>query len=198
MREVIFKLAILLCFIEVIHSFYLKSRISKQIRTTLRKPSLQSTQSSIPGLGGKIVITGIGHVDEDEFTLSLINEQTRWSSIVLGTANALATKKRFLSRTARYSGLLNILEFETIRQDEDDEVYKNDMNSLLQGANSWVAFNVTTQDIPIFTSLGVNAGVKRVIFTTELDSSRIDETIIPEFDDAVKVIIRYIFMCTFM
>jgi len=182
-----FKSAILLlCFIEVIHSFFSKSIYSQKTQKIERLPSLQSTQSSIPGLGGKIVITGIGQVDEDEFTLSLINEQSRWTSIVLGTANALATKKRFLSRTARYSGLLNILEFETIRQDENNEDYKSDMNSLLEGANSWIAFNVSTKDIPILTTLGVHAGVQRVVFTTELDTGRIDETVIPGFEDAVK------------
>jgi hypothetical protein len=60
------------------------------------------------------------------------------------------------------------------------------MSSLLQGANSWIAFNVSTKDIPILTTLGVHAGIKRVVFTTELDNSRIDETVIPGFDDAVK------------
>jgi hypothetical protein len=122
MRAMFKSAILLLCFIEVIHSFFSKSIYSQKTQKIERLPSLQSTQSSIPGLGGKIVITGIGQVDEDEFTLSLINEQSRWTSIVLGTANALATKKRFLSRTARYSGLLNILEFETIRQDENNEV----------------------------------------------------------------------------
>lgn len=37
--------------------------------------NLRSTTSSIPGLGGKLIITGIGKVDEDEFTLNLFNEQ---------------------------------------------------------------------------------------------------------------------------
>jgi hypothetical protein len=39
--------------------------------------ALQTTQSEIPGLGGKIVISGIGKVDEDEFALNLFNEQVR-------------------------------------------------------------------------------------------------------------------------
>ena len=42
--------------------------------------SLKSTSSSIPGLGGKIIITGIGKVDDDEFTLNLFNEQV--SSVI--------------------------------------------------------------------------------------------------------------------
>ena len=32
-------------------------------------------KNTIEGLGGKILVTGIGKVDEDEFMLNLLNEQ---------------------------------------------------------------------------------------------------------------------------
>jgi hypothetical protein len=37
----------------------------------------------------------------------------RTYSVILATPDATPTRKRFLSRTARYSGLLNILDFES-------------------------------------------------------------------------------------
>jgi hypothetical protein len=47
---------------------------------------------------------------------------------MLGTDNAAAAKKRFLSRTARYSGLLNILDFATVDYD-----VKEQLDALLVG-----------------------------------------------------------------
>ena len=62
-------------------------------------------------IGGEVLITGIGNVDEDEFMLNLLHEQEIWNSVKLGYPDATEARKRFLSRTARYSGLLNILDF---------------------------------------------------------------------------------------
>lgn len=105
-----------------------------------------------------------------------------WSSVILATDDSVSAKKRFLSRTARYSGLLNVLDFATV----DLEV-KEQLDSLLVGANSWIAFNVSQSAIPFLSQSALNAGLKRVVFTTELSSARINETVIPEFDEAVKL-----------
>ena len=103
-----------------------------------------------------------------------------WSSVMLATDNAAAAKKRFLSRTARYSGLLNVLDFATVNLEEAVEVA-----GLLVDANSWIAFNISQNAIPALSQAAIDAGIKRVIFTTELPPSRINETVIPEFDAAV-------------
>ena len=99
---------------------------------------------------------------------------------MLATEDAAAAKKKFLSRTARYSGLLNVLDFATVNLEEKEEVAK-----LLVDANSWIAFNVTQSAIPALSQAALDAGIKRVIFTTELPPSRINETVIPEFDAAL-------------
>jgi len=127
------------------------------------------------------VISGIGKVDEDEFALNLFNEQAMWSSVILATDNSVSTKKRFLSRTARYSGLLNVLDFATVSSFEDTS---EELTSTLVDANSWIAFNVSQQAIPALSQAALTAGIKRVIFTTELPAHRINETTIPEFTAA--------------
>ena len=99
---------------------------------------------------------------------------------MLATEDAAAAKKKFLSRTARYSGLLNVLDFATVNLEEKEDVAK-----LLVDANSWIAFNVTQSAIPALSQAALDAGIKRVIFTTELPPSRINETVIPEFDAAL-------------
>lgn len=98
---------------------------------------------------------------------------------MLATDDAAAAKKKFLSRTARYSGLLNVLDFATVNLEE-----KEQLAELLVDANSWIAFNVSQTAIPALSQAALLAGLKRVIFTTELPPSRINETVIPEFDTA--------------
>jgi hypothetical protein len=130
-----------------------------------------------------------------------------WSSVILATDNSVSTKKRFLSRTARYSGLLNVLDFATVSSFEDTS---EELTSTLVDANSWIAFNVSQQAIPALSQAALTAGmyiiyiylfiyvftyvyififvyisgIKRVIFTTELPAHRINETTIPEFTAA--------------
>jgi hypothetical protein len=106
--------------------------------------------------------------------------QTMWSSVMLATDDAAAAKKKFLSRTARYSGLLNVLDFATLDLEDGEN-----LSEVLTDANSWIAFNVTQSAIPFLSKAALSAGIKRVIFTTELPPSRINETVIPEFDAAV-------------
>ena len=157
-------------------------RLNKQSSSSSSSRSvLGATKTSIPGLGGKIIVTGIGKVDEDEFALSLINEQAMWSSIILATDDSVSTKKRFLSRTARYSGLLNVLDFATV-----DLTMKDQLATLLTGANSWIAFNVTQDAVPLLSEAALAAGVKRAVFTVSLPPERYQDIVIPELDQAIN------------
>ncbi|KAJ1379276.1 hypothetical protein B484DRAFT_412421, partial [Ochromonadaceae sp. CCMP2298] len=125
-------------------------------------------RARLSATNGKIVVTGIGSCDEDEFMLNLLNEQA-WESVILATPDATPTRKRFLSRTARYSGLLNILDFESADLDNTAN-----LTALLTGADAWLAFNALA------------SGLDKAIFTMELPLERINDTVIPEFDDAVR------------
>ena len=161
--------------------------------------SLSMVMSRLP-YSGKMVVTGVGKTDEDEFLLTLLNEQVQnillnslpinfviccllplistpknsWSSIVLATEDATVTKKKFLSRTARYSGLLNVLEFSTV-----DMANCTDISSLLSEADAWIAFDVPESEMTTYASSALQSTLKRVIFTTTLEKSRINSTDIP-------------------
>jgi hypothetical protein len=128
---------------------------------------------------GKIIVTGIGSVDEDEFMLNLLNEQSVWDSVVLATTDATPTRKRFLSRTARYSGLLNILDFTSTDIDNTEQ-----LEELLKGADAWLAFNVTQSAIPAYSAASLGAGIKRAIFTLELPEASVNDTSMPELEAA--------------
>eukprot|EP01041_Mallomonas_annulata_P000183 gene183-314_t len=132
-------------------------------------------------IGGKVLVTGIGSNDEDEFMLTLLNDQKVWNQILLGTENSVITKKKFLSRTARYSGLLNLLEFADLKLSDDEQ-----LDNALKDTKAWIAFNTPQEDIPRFTDKAIAAGVSRAIFTTELAPANINDTSIPSFDYALQ------------
>jgi len=135
-------------------------------------------------LGGKIVVSGLnggGQSTEDEFMLNLLNEQSVWSSVVLATPEETSVaQKRFLTRTARYSGLLNILEFAKVDVSADEQ-----LGAVLANANAWLAFNVSQNMVPRLSQQALAAGVKRFVVTVALPADKVKETSIPEFDAAV-------------
>lgn len=136
-------------------------------------------------IGGEVLITGIGNVDEDEFMLNLLHEQEIWNSVKLGYPDATEARKRFLSRTARYSGLLNILDFIEMDVNNSDEKEEDALKETLKSSNAWIAFNLTQADIPRMTSVALESDISRVIFTMHLPSVDINNTAIPELEAAV-------------
>jgi len=134
-------------------------------------------------LGGKIVVTGLGECGEDEFTLNLLNEQSVWTSVVLAASDVAATQKRFLTRTARYGGLLNILDFASASGDDE-------LKGILVGANAWLAFNVSQTSIPHLAEMALGAGVKRLVVTMPLAPQNINDTSIVEFDAAIDMFVK--------
>lgn len=153
----------------------------RRYRSALNSEQIENSPVSDISLKGKIVVSGIGQVEEDEFMLNLLNEQSSWSSVVLATTeDSNIIRKRFLSRTARYSGLLNILEFQTVDMEAEDQLL-----DVLSGANAWLAFNVSQSSIPRMTKNSLSAGVKRLVVTMGLPPSRVNDTLIPEFDNAI-------------
>lgn len=138
--------------------------------------------TTLPQLGGKVLVTGIGEFSEDEFFLNLLNEQRVWKSIVLATENAAEAKKRFMSRTARYSGLLNLLEFVDVSISNDEQLDK-----ALVGSNTWIAMNISQEVIPAMVDKAILAGVKRAVFTVELPPETAETvSTVPEFEYATS------------
>jgi hypothetical protein len=78
----------------------------------------------------------------------------------VGCGNSVAFKRKFLSRSARYSGLLNILEFFSI-SDLNNETL---VTSLLNGATTWLGMEVSTINLPVFANAAAKAGIKRAVF----------------------------------
>ena len=64
----------------------------------------------------------------------------------------------------------------------DDQV-----TEVLDGASTWLAFNVSRDSISRLAQVALNSGVKKALFTLELQPSQVNETSIPEFNEAELV-----------
>ena len=130
-------------------------------------------------LGGDILVTGLGDDTEDEFLFGLLSEQAVWNKVILGRQEGQAAmQKRFLTRTARYSGLLNVLEF------ADTSAMESGVDTLLKTASAWLAFNLNADEVPAMQALAVASDVQRVIFTMHLPAHDINNTAVPELESA--------------
>ena len=85
-----------------------------------------------------------------------------------------------MTRTARYSGLLNILKFSTV-----DIGAEKELGEVLEGSTTFLAFNVSRDAIGKMVDAALASGVKKALFTIEMQPSQINDTVIPEFDAAI-------------
>lgn len=112
--------------------------------------------------------------------------QSVWDPVVLTTEDEASTRKRFLSRTARYSGLLNILNVVNTNITDLEQ-----LKQVLGGATAWISFGVAREQIEPLSKVALESNVKRVIFTTILPSEKIAETELPEYSAVIKEFEKY-------
>lgn len=96
-------------------------------------------------------------------------------------ADAAVARKRFLTRTARYSGLLNVLTFAELEMSNITA-----LNDVLSGSRAWIVFNVSQENIADYSKAALDADISRVMFTTSLPEEKVNDTVIPEFETAIS------------
>jgi len=97
----------------------------------------------------------------DQHVLDLLHAQNVWGAIVSFSDDMVANKKRLMSRSARYSGLLGVLRF--------GELNSTDIVSSLEEAEvqAWLAFDVAPNEVGATLSAAVQAKtVERVVVAT--------------------------------
>jgi hypothetical protein len=91
-----------------------------------------------------------------------------------------------LTRTARYGGLLNVLEVAQL-DINSEPTNSPELAKLFSSANSWVALNVSQQNVPRLAELALQNGLERVIFSVSLSPENINQTVIPQFEYATQL-----------
>lgn len=97
----------------------------------------------------------------DQFVFDILQAQGKWEKIVAFSDNMSFAKKRLVSRKSRYSGLLDVLEF-----DEGDKYDPTIMETKLQGCSAWLCFDCDGSKIENSVEVAKKAGVKSMVITS--------------------------------
>jgi hypothetical protein len=100
----------------------------------------------------------------------------------LGLRDPTSGGKKLLSRSSRYSGLLNILT--TVDLQFGDEM---SLANFLYGCDAWLVLDIPRDRIVPFAKAASSAGVKRTLFTVRLPEDQISTTALSEFDEAAAL-----------
>ena len=86
---------------------------------------------------GSLIVTDTGSLYASRKLFPMINDFGRYKSIIVHGDEVAAMKKALLTRQARYSGLLDVLQF-------SDGAFATAM----EGADAWLALNVDESSFP--------------------------------------------------
>ena len=121
----------------------------------------------------------------DQRVLDVLHAQNSWGGIVAFSEDVPATKKRLVSRSARYSGLLGVLKF--------GEWSESGVVEALEGneVQAWLAFDVPPEKVGATLSAALKAKtVERVVVasTGPVDPSQLT---VPEDSDLTWSVVAF-------
>lgn len=131
--------------------------------------------------GGKVMVTGFLNAKErtDQFVFDILQAQSKWEKIVAFSDNMAFARKRLVSRKSRYSGLLDVLEF-----DEGDRYDSAIMQEKLQGCSAWLCFDCEGDKVKDSVEFAKNAGVKSMVISSTISAA---DAARAGIEDALKV-----------
>lgn len=131
--------------------------------------------------GGKVLVTGFLNSKErtDQFVFDILQAQGKWEKIVAFSDSVSFAKKRLVSRKSRYSGLLDVLEFE-----EGDKYDAATMEEKLKGISAWLCFDCEGDKIKDSVEVAKKAGVKSMVISSTVSAS---DAASAGVEDALKV-----------
>ncbi|CAM9426533.1 unnamed protein product [Ectocarpus sp. 8 AP-2014] len=118
--------------------------------------------------GGKVLVTGFLNSKQrtDQFVFDILQAQGRWEKIVAFSDSVSFAKKRLVSRKSRYSGLLDVLEFE-----EGDKYDAATMEEKLKGISAWLCFDCEGDKIKESVQFAKKAGVKSMVISSTVSAA---------------------------
>lgn len=131
--------------------------------------------------GGKVLVTGFLNSKErtDQFVFDILQAQGKWEKIVAFSDSVSFAKKRLVSRKSRYSGLLDVLEFE-----EGDKYDAATMEEKLKGISAWLCFDCEGDKIKDSVEFAKKAGVKSMVISSTVSAADVSSAGV---EDILKV-----------
>lgn len=119
-------------------------------------------------VGGTVLVSGF--MDEpsrtDQFVFDMLHKHEAFEKIAVYSADNSFAKKRLTSRSARYTGLLDVLDFV---QGSLDDLLKG-ADGPLAGVNSWLGFAVDSATLVKQAEAAKSAGVKNLVLLCATDA----------------------------
>lgn len=130
---------------------------------------------------GKVFVSGFLNSKEraDQYVFDILQAQGKWGKIVAFSDSTSFAKKRLVSRKSRYSGLLDVLEFE-----EGDKYDPETMEEKLRGISAWLCFDCAADKIKDSIGFAKKAGVKTMVISSTLSAADVTNAGV---EDALKV-----------
>eukprot|EP00612_Vaucheria_litorea_P001673 CAMPEP_0171455944 /NCGR_PEP_ID=MMETSP0945-20130129/2634_1 /TAXON_ID=109269 /ORGANISM="Vaucheria litorea, Strain CCMP2940" /LENGTH=420 /DNA_ID=CAMNT_0011981281 /DNA_START=43 /DNA_END=1305 /DNA_ORIENTATION=+ len=116
---------------------------------------------------GKILVSGFltSKVRTDQFVFDVLHAQSKWNSIVAFSPSTSFAKKRLISRTARYSGLSDVLEFK-----EGDAFDSLTMAENLSDCTSWLCFDCPLDKLRVAVDIAKSSAVSSLVLCATISS----------------------------
>jgi len=120
----------------------------------------------------------------EPFVFAKLFETGKWDSITLCTDNVPFARKRLVSPKAVYSGLIDMITFASLGSSASHE----ELGKAIGGNEAWLAFNVSSAELPSLASLAVSQGVKRAVFAVAVGAEEQGADVV--FKDACDVLTK--------
>lgn len=116
--------------------------------------------SSVDLTGGAVLVSGFLDDSErdDQFVFDVLHAPKSWKKIVAFSSDSATAKKRLISRSARYTGLLDVLDFVEGSTDDSTQMKDN-----LAGIDAWLNFNANSDGLAAQADAAIAAGVKYLV-----------------------------------
>lgn len=144
-------------------------------------PRVRTALTVMSADGGKVLVSGFVNTKErtDQFVFDILQAQGKWEKIVAFSDSVSFAKKRLISRKSRYSGLLDVLEFE-----EGDKYDMAVMEEKLAGISAWLCFDCAGDKIKDSVEVAQKAGVKSMVISSSVSAADVASAGV---EDALKV-----------
>lgn len=126
---------------------------------------------------GTVLVSGFLDCKDrtDQFVFDMLHKNEVFEKIVAYSADTSFAKKRLTSRSARYTGLLDVLDF---AEGTPEDLLKG-ADGPLDGVNSWLAFAVDAATLTKQAESAKAAGVQNLVLLCTTDS---------DFTEAEKIL----------
>ena len=150
--------------------------------------STQGSGAAEEALFSGIAVSGFVEKEKnfaDPFVFSKLFHSGRWKSITTVTDDTAFAKKRLVNPNTVYSGLIDVIKYAEVKG-SNGATASADWSKALEGNEAWLAYGVTSAELPALAEVAANQKLKRVVFAVKVSEGEMGADVI--FADVCKTL----------